>query len=70
MAGPGETITLGASPTCETCGCTPTFQPCKSNAGWYVGTYCACGPYSRESTYYRTKEEVARRIVDDTWERR
>lgn len=32
-----------------------TFQ---SAAGWYWGTYCACGPYSRETDYYATPEEA------------
>lgn len=29
-----------------------------SAAGYYVGTSCDCGPYSRESGYYKTREEV------------
>jgi hypothetical protein len=26
-----------------------------SGAGYYIGTECDCGPYSRESGYYRTR---------------
>ena len=28
----------------------------RSAAGYYIGTYCGCGPYSRESGYYLTRE--------------
>jgi hypothetical protein len=28
--------------------------------GYYVGTWCKCGPYSRNSGYYRTAEEIRR----------
>ena len=57
----GETIATGASPVCDECKITPELQVCKSAAGYYVGTYCYCGPYSRESGYYKTREaaEVA-----------
>lgn len=53
---PGETILTGADPTCDDCGVTPVFGVYHSGAGYYVGTYCNCGPYSRESSYYRTHE--------------
>jgi hypothetical protein len=56
MALPGETIRSGADPTCEDCGVTVTLQVCSSNAGYYLGTWCNCGPYSRESDYYPTRE--------------
>ena len=26
------------------------------SGGYYIGTYCACGPYTRESGYYRNRE--------------
>lgn len=26
------------------------------SGGYYIGTFCGCGPYSRESGYYRTRE--------------
>ncbi len=56
---PGETILTGASPTCADCGETPPFAVLKSGAGFYIGTMCACGPYSRESGYYATAREAA-----------
>ena len=34
----------------------PKLDVYLSGAGYYIGTYCACGPYSRESGYYRTRE--------------
>lgn len=55
---PGETILSGASPTCPDCGVTPELGVYSTPAGYYVGTYCNCGPYSRESDYYRTRAEA------------
>ncbi len=54
----GETIATGAADTCEDCGVKPELQVCHSMAGYYVGTYCDCGPYSRESDYYKTREQA------------
>jgi hypothetical protein len=65
MALPGETILqrpelaegLGAPNQC--CGKKLDFQVLRSNAGYYIGTFCPnCGPYSRESDYFRTDEEA------------
>lgn len=58
MALPGETILLGARGTCPDCGVTPVMNCYQSFAGWYVGTYCDCGPYSRETEYFATREEA------------
>ncbi len=52
----GETIASGAAPRCEDCLKMPKIDVYRSAAGFYVGTYCDCGPYSRESGYYRTRE--------------
>ena len=31
----------------------------RSNAGYYIGFWCDnCGPYSRESGYYKTREKA------------
>lgn len=27
-------------------------------AGYYLGTYCKCGPYSRETDYMKTRKEA------------
>lgn len=53
---PGETIATGAPSTCTDCGVTPVLKVHMSAAGYYVGTYCDCGPYSRESGYYKTRK--------------
>ncbi len=58
MALPNETIHLGASPNCPTCHQLLELQVLLSNAGYYIGTICCCGPYSRESHYYRTMQEA------------
>ena len=52
----GETLLSGAPKTCSDCGIMPRLQVCRSGAGYYIGTYCDCGPYSRESGYYATRE--------------
>lgn len=50
----GETIGTGAPKACPDCKVKPEFEVCQSAAGYYIGTMCDCGPYSRESGYYRT----------------
>lgn len=61
MVLPGETIT-GPDGTgenrCRHCEEQLFLRVCRSNAGYYVGTWCKCGPYSRESGYYLTREEA------------
>ena len=59
----GETIASGASRTCEDCGVTPQLEVLLSHAGYYIGTQCACGPYTRESRYYPTSELAAAALV-------
>ena len=53
----GETILSGASNICSECGVTPKLEVLKTCA-YYVGTHCNCGPYSRETDYFQTKEEA------------
>lgn len=55
---PGETLQYGAPETCRDCLVTMSPQVCQSAAGYYVGTRCNCGPYSRESGYYKTEEQA------------
>jgi hypothetical protein len=52
----GETISSGASETCNDCKVKVKLQVCRSAAGWYIGTWCGCGPYSRESDYMSEEE--------------
>ena len=61
---PGETIRSGAPATCPGCGMKLVDQILSSAAGYYVGTACNCGPYSRESGYYPTPEAVREAIRD------
>jgi hypothetical protein len=54
-----ETVATGASKVCLDC--MQKIQPgvYQSSAGWYVGSYCGCGPYSRESGYYSKRVKAA-----------
>jgi hypothetical protein len=52
----GETIAGGAAPRCPDCHVMPKLDVYRGAAGYYIGTYCDCGPYSRESGYYPTRE--------------
>lgn len=65
---PGETIASGADPTCSDCKETPKLQVHFSPAGYYVGTYCGCGPYSRESGYYATRKLAQEALDKGTYE--
>lgn len=62
MVMPGETILTGAPETCPDCGVTPGMKVYESPAGFYIGTFCACGPYSRESEYYPDREAAERAL--------
>lgn len=59
----GETLASGAPAVCPDCGLTVRVGVRWSAAGWYIGGWCNCGPYSRESGYYRS-EDVAREIYE------
>lgn len=58
----GETIRSGAAGTCPDCGVHLKFQVLTSFAGHYVGTECDCGPYSRESGYYKLREDAEKAL--------
>jgi len=58
MVLPIETIATGAYPTCSECKVTPKLQVYCSFAGFYIGSYCNCGPYSLGSKYYSTREQA------------
>jgi len=34
----------------------PKLDVYRSGAGYYIGTYCGCGPNTRESGYYPTRK--------------
>ena len=48
--------------SCPECGHKYLPRVMKSAAGFYVGTSCTCGPFSRESEYYAT-EQAARDVL-------
>jgi hypothetical protein len=54
----GETIRSGAPTTCPECDYTPEIEVLLSGGGYYIGTFCMCGPYTRESEYYSTREQA------------
>jgi hypothetical protein len=64
----GETIATGAPDKC--CGQVLKLEVLRSGAGYYVGTFCPeCGPYSRESGYFRTREEAQTALDEGGYER-
>lgn len=51
--------------TCVDCGSKLPFKVLSSAAGYYIGTFCnCCGPYSRDSGYFATKEEAEAALED------
>lgn len=56
MALPGEINRENS--TCPDCGQVLFLQVLQSAAGYYIGTFCDCGPYSRESDYFYTQESA------------
>ena len=61
----GETILSGAPCTCVDCNLKLILQVCRSAAGYYLGTYCNCGPYSRESEYFDSREEAEKALIPE-----
>lgn len=64
-----ETLASGAPKTCPDCGITVSPEVLSSAAGWYIGTRCGCGPYTRESGYYPHPEDAARDLKAGTYSR-
>jgi hypothetical protein len=42
---------------------------CMSSDGYYVGTMCNCGPYSRESHYYSTHQDAKTALKSGNYHR-
>jgi hypothetical protein len=66
---PGETVQSGAPLICPDCKAKVKLGVYHSAAGYYVGYYCACGPYSRESGYYKTYESAHKALVTNDYYR-
>lgn len=65
----GETIATGAPSTCPECKKELKNEVLRSAAGYYIGTRCNCGPYSRESGYYPTREKAEEALKAGGYER-
>lgn len=66
---PKETIRSGAPATCPDCKVKLTAEVLSSNAGYYIGTRCKCGPYSRESGYYKSFKIADTNLTNGTYTR-
>ena len=66
---PGETIATGAKNPCPDCQVRLVNQVLQSAAGYYIGTFCNCGPYSRESGYYPSREHAEKAMKAGGFER-
>lgn len=51
-------LKINAPVRCPDCNTRLKVKIMHSNAGFYLGTECECGPYSRESIYYNTRGEA------------
>ncbi len=68
MTLPGETG--HANSKCIECGADLPAKILNSGAGYYIGTFCPnCGPYSRESGYYPTREAAQEALDNNTFYR-
>jgi hypothetical protein len=61
---PGETILSGAPRQCAECKVRLVPRVLRSAAGYYIGTQCNCGPYSRESHYFGTRAAAEAALPD------
>jgi hypothetical protein len=67
MTLPGECVN-DTETECYVCKRKLKIEVCKSAAGYYIGFYCLnCGPYSRESGYYRTIEEAQKDLDNESY---
>lgn len=55
---PGETIRSAFKPVCTDCREPLVVCVLRSAAGHYLGTACLCGPHSRETGYFASREEA------------
>lgn len=62
MVQPAETIGSGAPKRCEDCGVALRLEVLQSEAGYYLGTECGCGPYSRETDYFKSRADAEKEL--------
>lgn len=55
---------------CTDCNASLDLIVCMSAAGYYIGRWCECGPYSRESHYFRTRNEAEAALNGGNYEKR
>lgn len=58
----GQTIATGKPKQCVKCRQIPALQVVGCGDGYYIGTVCDCGPYTRESDHYGTSREANDRL--------
>ena len=69
MTLPGECVN-DTKTTCHECGTELVIDVQKSAAGYYIGFWCEnCGPYSRESNYFRSYDEAEAALSADSYVR-
>ena len=66
---PDETIASGTSPACPDCGIRLSLEVLQSAAGFYIGTRCDCGPYSRESGYFKSRTLASAALLEGNFGR-
>jgi hypothetical protein len=64
-----DTIPARAERGCATCQTRPEPSVYRSGAGFYVGRWCRCGPFSRDSNYYETREQAEKALADGAYGR-
>ena len=69
MTLPGECVKATRT-ACYECGTELTIDVCVSVAGYYLGFFCPnCGPYSRESGYFPTREAAQEALTSGCYGR-
>jgi hypothetical protein len=59
-----KALRLRVGSHCDTCDTDLEPQVMSTAGGYYVGTKCKCGPFSRESNYYASEAE-AKEVLGD-----
>lgn len=55
---------------CDDCGKLMFIEVLHSNAGYYIGFHCSsCGPYSRESGYYKKSIDAQKALDSGDFDR-